>query len=1299
MKYLDTTTASGVTALNNAVKACSSFGSLQNVIDKLISDCQSAQSADNFLKEKCGIILDNDDTGAITGSDAGDSKVKTAESILTETGEASYPPDTSFTKRGLTVIVPEKSTLDTDQQTVVQGLYSWWIEEALKLIEESYGYSFTDSDTTVQKITLQFIDNLSAPLAYVTNNSTSTNGSSFKTTELTLTVNMSHFKDLSISDVNGKSNANYLDRTIAHELTHAIMAAKIDDAQELPNFITEGMAELTHGADERASDIRQLVNNPTQLEARLDISNKGNVSPTDLDYAAGYIFLRYLAKQGSDSFPDETINYIISDDNTNITAGGTYTIAKDFSGTITINTTDAVTIDGTDTGDLKNVRIVTSSAIADLTIKNLNITNDTGGAITFSSSTDNKLTLAGKNVLKTSDTWAAVVNIGGGLTIDGTGSLDVTSGSQGSGIGYNSYGNSTANLTINGGTITATADTGAGIGSGFYGVVGNITINSGNVTATSEDGAGIGAGCNGSVENIIISGGDVTAQSKWGAGLGTGRAYENEKSSVEAITINGSSKVTATSEYGLGIGKGTIDKITDIESGSVTVGKVIVGKITVSGKSYVLITRMDNVSLVSGRPDPSIVINDSTYNDEQILFENGVKKNLTERLIIKEIVKNGTDEADYIGVDNSSWYNAYTINAGAGDDTIDGAGANILIYAGKGNDSVKILGMGWSDPVAGYLTVDGGAGDDTLSIGTNFGGISDYYSSINGGMGNDSIRVYGNYVTIEGDAGNDDLIINGEHSTVDGGAGNDSILVNDENNTVSGGAGNDLIKNESSTRFYTDSNGKFLRWAENENVTYRYTAGDGNDTIEGYTSENKLQIFGDSYTRSTVGADVIIKVGKGSITLKDAKYKTINIDGEEKPSWKLNGTTATYGTELENLITVSGVKSLDGIFLKGKVVTVSAKSLNKKNVTISDGYTLKLGNDVTKSKNSVATLINGKYTTAGVSQTGYKLENNSISYVKKDTKTFKFSGLTSTALAKNIKVDADAQTVQIDSSIVKKSGSIIMTSAPTGYSLSRTVMEKAPATSTKTTFKNGKYTLANVTSAGYNLNGKKISYVARKSKTKLELTGVASKPSAPKNGTVTLKPSNFDKNITVSSNAGKYKFSIAKGTYTGKIFTGSSKADTITNAGSELTINTGKGNDSIISSGVKVTINGGDGNDYIKSTGKNSSILGGAGNDSLWGSKGSDTLIGGKGNDSLWGDVGKDTFLYSNGDGKDVIFGFENDDLLQITGTFSASYNKSTEEVSFKVSSISNAITLKDFTATSFNINGNSYKISGTRLK
>ncbi|MBR4152339.1 MAG: hypothetical protein IKT98_05215, partial [Selenomonadaceae bacterium] len=58
----------------------------------------------------------------------------------------------------------------------------------------------------------------------------------------------------------------------------------------------------------------------------------------------------------------------------------------------------------------------------------------------------------------------------------------------------------------------------------------------------------------------------------------------------------------------------------------------------------------------------------------------------------------------------------------------------------------------------------------------------------------------------------------------------------------------------------------------------------------------------------------------------------------------------------------------------------------------------------------------------------------------------------------------------------------------------------------------------------------------------------------------------------------------------------------------------------------------------------------------------------------------------------------DNSDMLKITGTFSASYNKSKKEITFKVGKTASAITLKDFTATSFNINGTAYKISGTNL-
>ena len=55
--------------------------------------------------------------------------------------------------------------------------------------------------------------------------------------------------------------------------------------------------------------------------------------------------------------------------------------------------------------------------------------------------------------------------------------------------------------------------------------------------------------------------------------------------------------------------------------------------------------------------------------------------------------------------------------------------------------------------------------------------------------------------------------------------------------------------------------------------------------------------------------------------------------------------------------------------------------------------------------------------------------------------------------------------------------------------------------------------------------------------------------------------------------------------------------------------------------------------------------------------------------------------------------------MLLITGAFSASYDESAKTLAFEVDSTANAITIKNFTATSFNVNGFNYKISGTKLK
>ncbi len=59
MKSLDTSTTSGANAFDAAVKACSGFGNVRKVINRLISDLRKATSVDSFLEEKCGIILDN----------------------------------------------------------------------------------------------------------------------------------------------------------------------------------------------------------------------------------------------------------------------------------------------------------------------------------------------------------------------------------------------------------------------------------------------------------------------------------------------------------------------------------------------------------------------------------------------------------------------------------------------------------------------------------------------------------------------------------------------------------------------------------------------------------------------------------------------------------------------------------------------------------------------------------------------------------------------------------------------------------------------------------------------------------------------------------------------------------------------------------------------------------------------------------------------------------------------------------------------------------------------------------------
>lgn len=289
MSSLNNTKYSGTGALSEAVAAVSNFRNWSELIETMISDCKK-YGGNSFLQRMCGINLSNKDTGAITGSDAGGGSTKTAESIVPESGSWKYPSKTTFKVQGLTVTVPKKSTLNSKQQYIVGGLYTWWIKNSLTLIQNSFGLSFTDSGASVKKIDVSFYDKSDGKVAYVTYDSLK------KTQTLHMRINMHFFNNIDQTNPNGVGSSEtltYLDRTIAHEMVHAVMAANVDYFSKLPVNFKEGAAELVHGIDDKRTDlIKSLANDPTRLKSALNSSGTAA-------YAAGYILLRYLAKQAS----------------------------------------------------------------------------------------------------------------------------------------------------------------------------------------------------------------------------------------------------------------------------------------------------------------------------------------------------------------------------------------------------------------------------------------------------------------------------------------------------------------------------------------------------------------------------------------------------------------------------------------------------------------------------------------------------------------------------------------------------------------------------------------------------------------------------------------------------------------------------------------------------------------------------------------------------------------------------------------------------------------------------------------
>lgn len=277
---------------------------------------------------------------------------------------------------------------------------------------------------------------------------------------------------------------------------------------------------------------------------------------------------------------------MITAGNYTISADGVYMLASGYSGTVTIASgVQNVKIQQQTPGTALNEAFIVgpASGNANLWIEDLNIENQSTDAniIKFQGS-NNYLTTKGRNILFRNDNSSggrnlrsAVINVGGGLTLDGANgsSLNVimdtgaTSlgmiSTSGAGIGTDYYENSTASIYLNSGNVNVAmkyGPVGAGIGSGDGGSIGNIIISGGIINVQVENvrptwrtvGACIGSGRFGTAGDITIDNAAVSVTAHDGAGIGSGGTNGN----VGNINIGNNAVINATSIGGAGIGSG-----------------------------------------------------------------------------------------------------------------------------------------------------------------------------------------------------------------------------------------------------------------------------------------------------------------------------------------------------------------------------------------------------------------------------------------------------------------------------------------------------------------------------------------------------------------------------------------------------------------------------------------------------------------------------------------------------------------------------------------------------------------------
>ncbi|AFA47646.1 flagellinolysin [Acetobacterium woodii] len=185
----------------------------------------------------------------------------------------------------------------SDQQNLISSLKKWWLSDAETLVTNSYGLTASGIDMAVEFVN----DSSSSYAAMVVGSFTSVPGDTVgksditgKGSNLTLKINMAYSQPTDTED--GGTYPQYVDRVIAHEITHAVMMTTMNFG-DLSTWFTEGVAEFTHGGDERLESAITSLGSIEAVRDNIGTGSEADWNGNSNDYGTGYLAVRYLDKQ------------------------------------------------------------------------------------------------------------------------------------------------------------------------------------------------------------------------------------------------------------------------------------------------------------------------------------------------------------------------------------------------------------------------------------------------------------------------------------------------------------------------------------------------------------------------------------------------------------------------------------------------------------------------------------------------------------------------------------------------------------------------------------------------------------------------------------------------------------------------------------------------------------------------------------------------------------------------------------------------------------------------------------------